>query len=55
MGSMKVFAERMETLRKNGRKNSIDAFLVVSENNMRYLSWVLNFGDREVRGNSPSS
>ena len=38
MGNVEVFAERMETLRKNGRKNSIDAFLVVSENNMRYLA-----------------
>jgi hypothetical protein len=33
-----VFIERIEALKKNGKKAGIDAFLVVSEKNLRYLA-----------------
>lgn len=36
--SMTVFEERIEALKRNGRKAGIDAFLIVSEKNMRYLA-----------------
>jgi Xaa-Pro aminopeptidase len=38
MVNMKVFTDRMQTLRNSGKKAEIDAFLVVSDKNMRYLA-----------------
>jgi Xaa-Pro aminopeptidase len=35
---MAVFEERIEALKKEGKKVAIDAFLVTSENNMRYFA-----------------
>jgi len=36
--NMKVFTDRMKVLRNSGKKAEIDAFLVVSDKNMRYLA-----------------
>lgn len=35
---MTALAERMETLKENGKRAGVDAFLVVSDKNMRYLA-----------------
>jgi Xaa-Pro dipeptidase len=35
---MTELAERIETLKENGKKAGLDAFLIVSEKNMRYLA-----------------
>ena len=38
MKDMTIFKERVEGLKKNGREAGIEAFLVVSDRNMRYLN-----------------